>query len=146
MLIHSPYRDDVNKQGTYGTYQSGSDTQSRPVIDLSECHVHLLPPTIHGFSLCAKRWGEFLIDNLKPIEWTDRAFQHLVIPDSYRRIVQSLVSVHASELKAKIVSDVVEGKGNGLIIALYGPPGTGKVRGPQLHLLQGLTCNCRTRH
>lgn len=88
---------------------------------------YLLPPTIHGFSLRAKRWGELLISQLHDIEWQDRSFQHLVISDSYRRMIRAVVSVHASDLKSQLLSDVVEGKGNGLIIALHGAPGTGKV-------------------
>lgn len=55
-------------------------------------------------------------------------FDHLVISDSYRRIVRSLVTVHSSSLKDQIMTDVVEGKGNGLIMCMHGKPGTGKVR------------------
>lgn len=88
---------------------------------------HLLPPTIHGFSLPNKKWGEFLIAHLEHIDWLGkRSFDHLVIPDSYRSVIQALVDVHSGALKEKLISDVVEGKGSGLIIALHGKPGTGK--------------------
>ncbi|GAA6051883.1 hypothetical protein NBRC10513_002546 [Rhodotorula toruloides] len=33
--------------------------------------LHLLPPSIHGFSLCTKRFGEFLISRLSPVTWRD---------------------------------------------------------------------------
>lgn len=36
------------------------------------------------------------------------------------------MTVHAGELKSQLMTDVVEGKGNGLIMALHGSPGTGK--------------------
>ncbi|GFZ51714.1 hypothetical protein JCM24511_09482 [Saitozyma sp. JCM 24511] len=86
----------------------------------------LLPPSIHGFSLVAKRWGEFLIDNLQDRQWNGTAFDHLVIPDIYRRAVRGLVDVHVGPMKTQLISDVVSGKGQGLIIALHGHPGTGK--------------------
>lgn len=129
-------------QASHNVYHSGSNILSRPADEIPHENVHLLPPTIHGFSLRAKRWGEFLIDNLVPIVWTDRSFKHLVIPDAYRRVIQSLVSVHASDLKEKIMSDVIDGKGNGLIIALYGSPGTGKASIPLYLLLRTPTDCC----
>ncbi|WWC64333.1 uncharacterized protein I303_106943 [Kwoniella dejecticola CBS 10117] len=88
---------------------------------------YLLPPSIQGFSLKAKRWGEFLIDSLSNVQWTDHAFSHLVIPNTYRRAIRSLVDVHTGVLGSQLTADVVEGKGEGLILALHGPPGTGKV-------------------
>lgn len=75
----------------------------------------------------SQRWGEFLISRLSPIEFGTASFEHLVIPDSYRRIIQALVTVHASELKDGLIQDVIKGKGTGLIMALHGTPGTGKV-------------------
>lgn len=75
-----------------------------------------------------QRWGEFLVSRLSPIGWSNESFSHLVIPDSYRRIVKALVTVQAGALKDRLMIDVVEGKGNGLVMAFHGPPGTGKVR------------------
>lgn len=106
----------------------------------------MLPPSLHGFSLRVKvgsvaldrdrlrltlplilqRWGEFLISRLSPVEWRHESFSHLVIPNSYRRIMKALVTVHASDLKDQLMKDVVEGKGTGLVMALHGSPGTGK--------------------
>ncbi|BGP33012.1 hypothetical protein JCM10296v2_004801 [Rhodotorula toruloides] len=96
----------------------------RPPV--TEDQLHLLPPSIHGFSLRAKRFGEFLISRLSPVVWRNESFSHLVIPASYRRIVKALVTVHAGALKEKLMVDVVEGKGNGLVMAFHGAPGTGK--------------------
>ncbi|GAA6042221.1 hypothetical protein NBRC10512_007256 [Rhodotorula toruloides] len=88
--------------------------------------LHLLLPSIHGFSLRAKRFGKFLISRLSPVIWRDESFSHLVIPASYRQIVKALVTVHAGELKEKLMVNAVEGKGNGLVMAFHGAPGTGK--------------------
>ncbi|WWD19965.1 hypothetical protein CI109_104438 [Kwoniella shandongensis] len=86
----------------------------------------LLPPSVQGFSLKTKRWGDFLIDNLEPVHWVEKAFDHLVIPDTYRKAIRSLVDVHTGTLGSQLTADVVEGKGEGLILALHGRPGTGK--------------------
>ncbi|KAI5477302.1 AAA family ATPase [Pseudohyphozyma bogoriensis] len=108
------------------SWQSSSSSTSQPIESFDEQHLHLLPPTLHGFSLRAKRWGEFLVSHVSPIVWREEAFAGLVIPPSYRRIIRALVTVHSSELKGQIMKDAVEGKGNGLVMALYGKPGTGK--------------------
>ncbi|KAM0789602.1 hypothetical protein ACM66B_000409 [Microbotryomycetes sp. NB124-2] len=120
--------DDLEQKPGPTLYHTSSATaQSAPVAFDPEEDRYLLPPILHGFSLRAKRWGEFLVDRLSPISWTDNAFEHLVIPSSYRRIIRSLVTVHAAnDLKSQLMTDVVEGKGNGLIMALHGTPGTGK--------------------
>ncbi|KAK4054118.1 hypothetical protein OIV83_001143 [Microbotryomycetes sp. JL201] len=118
--------DDLENRPT-SLYTSSSTTALSAPVDFDQEQAYLLPPILHGFSLRAKRWGEFLVDQLSTISWTDNAFEHLVIPSSYRRIIRSLVTVHAaSDLKGRLMTDVVEGKGNGLIMALHGTPGTGK--------------------
>jgi hypothetical protein len=86
-----------------------------------------LPSTaVEPPSYVLQRWGEFLISRLSPIEWRNESFSHLVIPNSYRRIVKALVTVHAGNLKDQLMTDVVDGKGTGLVMALHGSPGTGK--------------------
>lgn len=88
---------------------------------------HLLPPTLQGFSFASKKWGEFSVDKLRPVIWEEAPFQHLVLADSYREVVRSLIEVHSSDKKRLLLNDVVQGKSSGCIIALYGNPGCGKV-------------------
>ncbi|SGY15367.1 BQ5605_C013g07348 [Microbotryum silenes-dioicae] len=129
--------DDVNDQGGRTQYQPHPSGSSIPCESFREEDRYLLPPTLHGFSLRTKaseedsssvdsRWGEFLVSRLTPVQWRDASFSHLVIPDSYRRLIRALVTVHASNLKDQLMQDVVEGKGTGLIMAFHGTPGTGK--------------------
>ncbi|KDE04374.1 hypothetical protein MVLG_05166 [Microbotryum lychnidis-dioicae p1A1 Lamole] len=118
--------DDVNDQGGRTQYQPRPSGSSIPCESFREEDRYLLPPTLHGFSLRTKRWGEFLVSRLTPVQWRDASFSHLVIPDSYRRLIRALVTVHASNLKDQLMQDVVEGKGTGLIMAFHGTPGTGK--------------------
>lgn len=124
MLVYMcvPSSDDINMDPALA---------AASISQFSESSAYLLPPSIHGFSLRAKvglsfqskdalkkppkhiskRWGEFLLHRISDIEWQDRSFTHLVIPDSYRRVIRSLVTVHASDLKSQLLTDVVEGKG-----------------------------------
>ncbi|GAA5912111.1 hypothetical protein JCM8208_001031 [Rhodotorula glutinis] len=111
---------------SFATPRSSAARASVPCAPITAERAHLLPPSIHGYSLRAKRWGEFLVDRLTPIVWREHSFEHLVIPPSYRRVVKALVSVHAGELKGRLVTDVIADKGNGLVMALHGGPGTGK--------------------
>ncbi|KPV74782.1 uncharacterized protein RHOBADRAFT_53721 [Rhodotorula graminis WP1] len=111
---------------SFATPRSSAARASVPCAPVTAEQAHLLPPSIHGYSLRAKRWGEFLVDRLTPIVWREHSFEHLVIPSSYRRVVKALVSVHSGELKGRLVTDVIADKGNGLVMALHGAPGTGK--------------------
>lgn len=55
--------------------------------------------------------------------WNKRAFNHLVIDEEIKDIIQALVT---SKLETDQTTDLIQGKGNGLIILLHGGPGTGK--------------------
>jgi hypothetical protein len=110
------------------------NTSDAEIIDLGDdadwnaaTKAHLLPPTLHGFSFVHKKWGEFSVEKLQPVVWADAPFRHLVLSDSYREVVRSLIEVHSSDKKDLLLTDVVQGKSSGCIIALYGNPGCGKV-------------------
>ncbi|GAA5865071.1 hypothetical protein JCM3774_002122 [Rhodotorula dairenensis] len=120
------WAEDSGQVDRHAEWSSSSVRTTRPCPDPAADQLHLLPPALHGFSFRAKRWGEFLVSRLAPIEWTSESFSHLVIPDAYRRIVKALVTVHSGRLKEQLMIDVVAGKGNGLVMAFHGPPGTGK--------------------
>lgn len=73
--------DDVNR-----TVVNNGEGYSNPQHFFLELQ-HLLPPSIRGVSLKAKQWGEFLVDNLSTIRWSSAAFDHLVIPETHRKVV-----------------------------------------------------------
>ena len=73
-----------------------------------------------------KIWGQFSISRLQDIEWNDMTFQHLVISNTYRNIVQSLCDVHTRTLGYGLIKDMVSGKGEGVAMAFHGRPGTRK--------------------
>ncbi len=62
-------------------------------------------------------------DRIRDVSWNTDAFNHLVVDEDTKELIRALVS---SKLEAEQGTDVIEGKGNGLIILLHGGPGTGK--------------------
>lgn len=114
-----------------------------------EDRLQLLPPRILGFALKEKVWGQFLVENVtkcvpKDDEnregpfWKDLeldkeskellwAFmqQHKVTAtlSNFERSIGSNAEV--PEVSPKSI-DIIEGKGQGLVILLHGPPGVGK--------------------
>ena len=64
------------------------------------------------------------VDDLKPVQFREKAFRRLVIRDDYKRIIKAMVEAYRLEKPG--FNDIVSGKGRGLTILLHGPPGTGK--------------------
>lgn len=63
------------------------------------------------------------VDRLRDVTWNTDAFNHLVVDEDTKDLIHALIS---SKLDTDQGTDVIEGKGNGLIILLHGGPGTGK--------------------
>jgi SpoVK/Ycf46/Vps4 family AAA+-type ATPase len=83
----------------------------------------LLPHIIVGFDMINKKWSHLKVSNITDVVWNKEAFQSLVIEDEMKICVQALVS---NQITGEKSTDLVYGKGNGLVILLHGPPGTGK--------------------
>ncbi|KAF2206993.1 hypothetical protein CERZMDRAFT_52018, partial [Cercospora zeae-maydis SCOH1-5] len=79
---------------------------------------------VRGYLLGSKCWAEFEVDSIEPIRWNDNAFESLVVPPARKRLLEALV--RQQKLHKQDFDDVVQGKGQGLIMLLSGPPGTGK--------------------
>lgn len=62
--------------------------------------------------------------NIGDIPWNENAFASLVLPGGYKDLILGYVEeqIHGE----KSFDDVIEGKGQGLILLLAGPPGVGK--------------------
>ncbi|GKT42861.1 ATPase family AAA domain-containing protein 3B [Colletotrichum spaethianum] len=89
----------------------------------------LASPMVRGFSFTEKRFLDFFVDKISPIEWNTQCFEQLVLPDSQKELVQALVAEHTARTtdpNASAFDDIVKGKGRGLILVLHGPPGVGK--------------------
>lgn len=111
--------------------------------------VYLVPPSIYGFEMQEKKWGEspgltnglteafppafyaetniylvnLQVDNILALEWNKDAFESLAIDKESKELIDALVN---NKIAAEKATDMVRGKGNGLIILLHGGPGTGK--------------------
>jgi hypothetical protein len=57
------------------------------------------------------------VDRLCDVSWNKKAFETLVVDDDTKELIEALVS---SQLTAEKSTDMVAGKGNGLIILLHG--------------------------
>jgi len=78
-------------------------------------------PYIYGFSMPIKTWGYVKAENLRPIEWNEKAYDLLVLPPDQKELVYNLVKFHGHGM-----TDFIEGKGGGCIFLLHGFPGEGK--------------------
>ena len=63
------------------------------------------------------------VDHITDVAWNKRAFDSLVVDEETKELIQALVN---NKLAGEKSTDLISGKGNGLIILLHGGPGTGK--------------------
>lgn len=61
--------------------------------------------------------GQLSVEHINPVQWNKKAFERLVLTSQKKELVKALVTVH---VKTSSSTDVIEGKGNGLIILLHG--------------------------
>jgi len=85
-------------------------------------------PTVAGFSFSAKTWGEIVIQNLSEIEFDDDAYDRLVLQPEKKSLIQALVEDNKAfqEVDKIGFTDIITGKGGGVIFLLHGSPGVGK--------------------
>ncbi len=83
----------------------------------------LLPLKIKGYNLRRKKWFNLVADRIVDVIWNKEAFKSLVIDRKAGDLIRALVS---NQLAAEKGTDLIMGKGNGLILLLHGGPGTGK--------------------
>ena len=84
---------------------------------------YLLPLTIKGYNLRRKKWHDVAVDRISPVVWNKQVFETLVMDRKPKDLIQALISKQVASQKS---TDLIAGKGNGLILLLHGGPGTGK--------------------
>jgi Cdc6-like AAA superfamily ATPase len=105
------------------------DTMSQAEMQQEEppdqAFYYLVPLQTKGFNLRTKKWLDLNVDQIGPVVWNDKAFGSLVLDKEgkTKELITALVSKQISSSKS---TDVIAGKGNGLILLLHGGPGTGK--------------------
>ena len=89
-----------------------------------ETQLLICPPRLLGYHLKGKRWVELDVNNVKNIEKLKdpTSFDQLQLNKPQKNLVQKLVACHASgsENMNRTMSDLSQGKGNGLVILLHG--------------------------
>ncbi|KAF7328981.1 p-loop containing nucleoside triphosphate hydrolase protein [Mycena venus] len=98
------------------------------ILDFPDEDLWLLPGRVNGFNLTQKIWSTFPVLEIGPVVFDENAWDHLVLDPETKDLIKSLVQVtrNSNKVKSNIISDVITGKGGGLIAVLHGPPGTGK--------------------
>lgn len=66
---------------------------------------------------------DLAVDNIHEVVWNEQAFKNLEVDPETKELVFALVT---SQLAVEKGTDLIENKGNGLIMLLHGGPGTGK--------------------
>lgn len=101
-----------------------SDPSCNP-DSLEDDHLLLCPPRVLGYATREKSWCQFKVDSTDRVESTDssRVFdKSLELDESYKKMIKALVANHQKSKAPDIahVTDVVQGKGQGLVILLHG--------------------------
>ena len=78
-------------------------------------------PVVAGFSFTSKLWGVVLVDSLSDVPYDGGAFDQLVLPAARKRLIKAVVQYGSVNM-----SDIIRGKGEGVVFLFYGPPGCGK--------------------
>ncbi|KAK1658313.1 P-loop containing nucleoside triphosphate hydrolase protein [Colletotrichum godetiae] len=104
----------------------------------------LCPPRVLGYHLDSRTWLELnmgsyfasqidgaqawesCLKDIKELRSSD-AFNKLQLLPTQKSLIKDLVRYHSSGTSSKpMMTDIIKGKGRGLVILLHGPPGIGK--------------------
>ena len=105
------------------TYSESKTGFKDPAKESAE-HYLICDDQVFGYSLTDKRWCTFKLDLVEDINYSEAAFDGLLLPNDQKETILSLVRVHTNEtLQFK---DLIQDKGKGMIFLLHGEPGVGK--------------------
>jgi hypothetical protein len=118
------HKKDKDKDSTYlGAKDDLGDGALEKDEPPNEQFLFTLPLTIKGYNLKRKKWLDLEVYQIGDVVWNTEAFEGLVLDRKTKRLIQALVS---NQVEAEKGTDLISGKGNGLILLLHGGPGTGK--------------------
>ncbi|ETR99856.1 P-loop containing nucleoside triphosphate hydrolase protein, partial [Trichoderma reesei RUT C-30] len=99
---------------------------------IPKADLFLFPHRLFAFVLKDRKWAVIDINNVKDVPDPEQdAWNSLVLPEGHKHMVHSVVQAHFRDKKNvrsedEIQTDLIRGKGKGLVILLHGAPGTGK--------------------
>ncbi|THU89807.1 P-loop containing nucleoside triphosphate hydrolase protein [Dendrothele bispora CBS 962.96] len=129
MVDHAAYTEYVDRNPySRVPYSPPPDTPTRsnPTVNLKEEELHLLPEHVCGYNLSNQRWETFLVDEIRDPVFDRNAWDHLVLNNGVKTMIRALVEATRNDVTSNMMSDVISGKGGGLVALLHGPPGSGK--------------------
>ncbi|KAF5494460.1 hypothetical protein CGCS363_v009071 [Colletotrichum siamense] len=103
--------------------------------ELTETELLIMTYRVFGFVLRSRKWAQLDLnlvryENSSERDLTIDAFERLELPEGHRELVQSLVTQHFRNRQSSFTrdeqTDLIKGKGKGLIMLLHGAPGVGK--------------------
>ncbi|KAK4160627.1 hypothetical protein QBC43DRAFT_325295 [Cladorrhinum sp. PSN259] len=104
--------------------------------DLSADEYAIMSDSVFGFILRSRKWAELDISHISQSglksdhllgKAGEQAFDQLVLPPGHKEMVKSLITQHFRHRAQNAANtDIIRGKGKGLIILLHGAPGVGK--------------------
>jgi hypothetical protein len=112
--------------------QQANKSRRCKIFGESDERLLLCPPKVLGYSLQRRTWAQLGVDNVSKIEnekadgFEEYFEEKLELDKAQKTLLKAMIQNHVSSGGRRIVSDVVEGKGHGLVILLHGPPGVGK--------------------
>ncbi|KAI9708914.1 MAG: hypothetical protein M1820_003608 [Bogoriella megaspora] len=91
---------------------------------LSREQALLCNPVVRGFCLKSKTWAVFDVDNVEEIGWSYQPLRNLAIPETRKKLLLAIADQQRPQTDR--FDDVIQGKGQGLVMLFTGTPGTGK--------------------
>ncbi|KAI8932326.1 hypothetical protein NX059_010520 [Plenodomus lindquistii] len=76
-----------------------------------------------AYNLRSKKWVDTDVDQFRDVRWNKESFSHLVIDKESKDLIHALIT---NQIAREQGTDIIDSKGNGLIILLHGGSGTGK--------------------
>lgn len=118
------FHPDIDDDGmpTDGIFDEEEETTKLP--ELTDQQRLICTPFVRGYSLKNKKWLHFFVNGVSDINFNERAFSALNLPNNQKDLILGFTST--KQLHGNQYDDIIEGKGKGIIILLSGPPGVGK--------------------
>ena len=113
-----------NKDDGYESDEVVVTVEKSKLTSLTNDQLLLCSASLKGYSLKNKKWLTFYIDCVLDIEYSDSAFESLVLPSDHKELILALAESQVQHKDG--FDDVIQGKGKGMIMLLSGPPGVGK--------------------
>jgi len=117
---------DTRRHVQHPTFGIDNVTRSRIDSEFSDEEYTICPASIAVFNLDNQEWCSVSAANLKPKVWRPATFDRLVLDQEKKDTLTRLAKTDSRRVQSKKPVDIIEGKGQGIVLLLHGPPGVGK--------------------